>query len=271
MYWYKVKTLLICMFAAINVFLIAFIVQGNVRQGMAEKKEIQSLVEVLGINNIFVDESIFTKENPPVKTATVENLAPGGEDMAKLMLGDGFLEEFDAIGNNFYSKEGKVVSVHSGRLYYYDGNLTSDTNANSEMIPLVSEKLKSFNIDVSAAKGEAVGDKIIYTYYFDDLPLFENTLYVKMSGETICEIGGYMIGITEGEETKTYIAPPKSALVSFLQDKNRGGGEKKIKFVSLGFSALLADTDVNFKITETIPTYKIVTDNNEVYYYDARK
>ena len=271
MYWYKVKTLLICMFAAINVFLIVFIVQGNVRQTVAEKKEMQSLIEVLSINDIFVDESIFSMKNPPVKTATVENLAPSGEEMAKLMLGDGFLEEFDAIGNNYYSKDGKIVSVHGGRLYYYDGNLTGDTNINPDVIPMISEKLKGFNIDVSKALGEAIGDKIIYTYYFDDLPLFENTLYVKTSGETICEIGGYMIGITEGEETKTYIAPPKSALVSFLQDKNRSGGKKNIKFVSLGFSALLADTDVNFKITETIPTYKIVTDNNEVYYYDARK
>ncbi len=271
MYWYKVKTLLICMFAAINFFLIAFIVQGNVRQTVAEKKEIQSLVEVLSINDIFVDENIFSKKNPPVKTATVENLAPGGEEMAKLMFGDGYLEEFDSNGNNYYSKDGKIVSVHGGRLYYYDGNLMSDSKVSSDIIPILSEKLKSFNIDVSKAQGEAVGDKIIYTYYFDNLPLFENTLYVKMSGETICEIGGYMIGITAREETKTHVAPPKSALVSFLQDQNRGEGTKNIASVSLGYSALLADTDVNFKITETIPTYKIVTDSNEVYYYDARK
>ena len=271
MYWYKVKTLLICMFAAINVFLIAFIVHGNVRQEMAEKKEIQSLVEVLRINDIFVDKSIFSIKNPPVKTATVENIVPSGGEMAHLMLGDGFLEEFDENGNNYYSKGGKIVSVYGGRLYYYDGNLTSDTNVNPDVIPMLSEKLKGLNVDVSSAKGEVIGDKIVYTYYFDDLPLFENTLYVKMSGETICEIGGYMIGITARGDTKTHIAPQKSALVSFLQDKNRSEGKKNIKSIALGYSVLLADTDVNFKITETIPTYKIITDSNEVYYYDARR
>ena len=271
MYWYKVKTLLIYMFAAINIFLIVFILQGRVRQEMAEKKEIQSLVEVLNINGISANEDIFLKDSEPVKTAQVENLVPGGEEAAKLMLGEGFAQETDEVGNTIYTGGGKILSVSGGKLYYYDSNLVSDAKLSEEKISLAAEKLKSYGVDVSSAKGAALGDKIVFTYYFDNLPLFENTLYVKMSGESICEVGGYMIGMKAQEGAQTRVAPPKKALISFLQDKNRKEGAQKILSVSLGYSALLADSSVNFKITETIPTYKITTDNYNVYYYDARE
>ena len=271
MYWYKVKTLLIWMFAVINIFLIIFIVQGRVRREMADKKEIESLVHVLSINSVTVDEEIFSEKVTSVKTAQVENMVPAGDVAAALMLGEGYNIETDENGNTFFSLAGKIVSVSGGRIYYYDGNMAADMTLADEKIPVAAEKLKKYNIDVSSAKGEVWGDKIVFTYYFENLPLFENTLYVKMSGDNICEIGGYIMGIKAWENSETDIAHPKQALMAFLQDGSRKEGEQKIVSLSVGYSALLADTDVNFKITETIPTYKIVTDKNDIYYYDARK
>jgi len=270
MYWYKVKTLLIWMFAAINIFLIAFIVQGKVRQNLYERQEIESLINVMSINDITVEDGIASKKSTEVRTASIENLIPSGEEMAKIMLGEKFEVITDDSGAVKYKSGTMSVSVENGNLSFLDEGAAADKSLSDDKVSKAVELLKSYNIDMSSAEGKGVGDKIVFTYYYDNLPLFENMFYVKMSGEKICEAGGKIISFTEKNDSEIEVRSTADALVSFLRDERRGSGKVKVLSVELGYSVLLADTGVNFKKTETIPTYKITTDKNNTFYYDAR-
>ena len=154
MYWYKVKTLLIWMFAAINIFLIAFIVQGKVRQNLYEKQEIETLITVMQRNNISVAEGIASKKNIKVKTASIENLIPSSEETAKIMLGEKFETVTDENGAVKYKSGTKTVSVENGILYFIDEGVTSDKTLSDDKIWIIeiiiiqkSNKLPFVNIE----------------------------------------------------------------------------------------------------------------------------
>ena len=268
MYWYKVKTLLIALFAVINVFLIAFIVHGKVRQDIYEKNEIQSLISVLKDNKIEVDDDILKVKAREIETATVENLTPSGDELAKKLLGSGY-ETVDGTPVN-YVLGSKKVYVNGGKLYYKDESKMPDKTISEDKISVASDFLTQLGINTGFAEGKIAGEKIVFTYYFNKIPLFENTLYLKMNGSNVVEMGGYVIGFKELDGKTIQIANVRNALIDFLRDGTKGDEKQKIISVSLGYSALLADSSVHFKNTETIPTYKITTDKNKVYYYDAR-
>lgn len=267
MYWYKVKTLLIAMFALINVFLLTFIIHGEIKKNINEKKEIESIIAVLKTNGIEVDKKYFDMKSKPVGMAMVENLIPAADELAKVMLGDGFVKE-EETGK--YVKNEKSVIVDGGRFVYKVENCVADQTVSDDKIEVAINNLKKYGIDTSTAKASVSGDRIDFVYYFNGLPLYENSLYVKMRGSEPVEIGGYLIGFKKLDKKPVEISSPKNAIVSFLRDEKREEGPQKIVSISLGYSALLADSSVHFKNTETIPTYKITTDKNKVYYYDAR-
>ena len=269
MYWYKVKTLLIYMFVAINIFLVVFIVHGKVRQNLYDMQEIKSLTGVLQNNDITVSEGILSKENRKIKTATIENLISSGEDMAKIMFGEQFDVITDENGAKKYVSGAKVISAENGILNYADTEAAPDNNLTEDKIQEAARLLIKYNIDVKGASGEIHGDKVVFTYNYDGRRLFGNTLYVKLSGDKVCEIGGQVVKFKEKGKIKT--KSTADALVMFLRDKNRTDGEVKVVSAELGYSVLLADEGISFKITETIPTYRITTDKNQQFYYDARQ
>lgn len=270
MYWYKVKTLLIWLFAAINIFLIIFIVNGKVQQNIYEKSEITSLIKVLENNGIKVSRELLTGSGKEVRMATVENLTPAGDELAKKLLGEGYTA-FSAEGQGQgYMLGNKVLTEEGGKFTYRDYDLVSDKEQKKDNVEAVRIALGKYGIDLSNAVAEVMGDKFVFTYYFDGLPLFENTFFVKMAGEKIAEMGGYILSFKESGDEEIKTSSPKDAAALFLRDINREEGGQEIVSVSLGYSALLADSSVHFKNTETIPTYKITTNKNKVYYYDAR-
>lgn len=270
MYWYKVKTLLIGLFAAINIFLIVFIVNGKIQQSVYERNETKALLEVLKINGIEAAESVLPSKSKAVKTAAVENLTPDGEEIAKMLLGETYEAVSEENGTIKYVVGDKTAWSVGGKFGYKDNSAIADTNLNKDSVNFAKNVLSGLGIDTSFTKSEIVEDKIVFTYYFNNLPLFESNLYMKVSDGKVAELGGYIIGINEVDDEKTEVASPNDALARFLRDAKRGEEKQKIVSLSLGYSVLLADSSVHFKNTETIPTYKIVTDKNRVFYYDAR-
>lgn len=270
MYWYKVKNLLIVLFAVINLFLIGFIINGHFTRRAEFENRQNALNKALTANNIMVDKSLFSYETKTVKTTTAENIIPRSQNLPEIFLGG----EYETIVENDIVKyvSGEcTVYTDKGKLYYTDKSLKSD----HKLLPSATEDaiklLSGFGIDTSSATPSVVGDTIMFVYKFDDMSLFENSLSVKMSGNKISEINGYVININNEKVSQVQIRSVADILIDFIQDIRRPDKNITIKSVTLGYSILLADSSVDFKNTEIIPTYKITTDKNTSYFYDARE
>lgn len=270
MYWYKVKNLLIVMFIIINLFLISFIVQGHVFRQKAEYDKMEALNSALNANNISVADGIISSETSTLKTTTAENIIPHEKNLPETFF-KGNYETVQEDDITKYKQGSKTVYTQNGKLYFSDSNLKPDTALSEKNISDAVKILSGYGFNISSAQPKISGNTINFIYKFNDLPLFENNLSVKMSGERIASLSGYFIKINNEYSDEIRIKSTADILIDFIQDEKRTDKVRKVTSISLGYSLLLADSSVDFKHTETIPTYKITTDNNETYFYDASR
>lgn len=271
MYWYKVKNVLIILFAAINIFLICTIAIGNDEKKRDEQRLSDSLIKVLENSNVKINKDLISTKSPTLNTKQVENCIVQDADFASLILGGKAEIKYDDNGVLYYVFDGNKLYLANGRLHYYNTSFSGNGDVNNTSVEAAEEALRKTGLTMDDYRGEIQNGTVVFSLYIDGKPLFGSNLYVKMSGGKIGELWGYIIKNTAYTGTPASIRSTADVLLEFLQEPTRGTESITVTELELGYSILAQGSDVDFKTADAVPTYIIQTDKGQTFYYDARK
>ncbi|MBQ7718344.1 MAG: hypothetical protein IJT38_03510 [Clostridia bacterium] len=271
MYWYKVKNVLIILFAAINIFLIATIVIGNVEKNREEQRISDSLIKVLENSNVKINGELISTKAPKLNTKQVENFITQDTDFASLILGGKAAVKFDGDGVLYYGFEEDKLYLANSRLHYYNSSFSGSGDTDAATVEKADAALRKIGLPMEDYRGELNGDTVIFTLYIDGVPFFGNNLNVKLFNGQIGELWGYIIKNTAFTGTPASIRSTADVLLEFLQEPARGTESITVTALELGYSILEQGSNIDFKTADAVPTYRIQTDKGQIFYYDARK
>lgn len=259
MNWKKAKTVLICIFLAVNAFLLLYLKEYNKNENLDDIR----FRAVLENNNI--EYNLKNIDFPGIITETELINSSDGK----------FIEEF--LGKKYEKKEKNVFSSEKGTLTFADN-----------MIFEAKEKKKIKGINANNADDKAksyIEDKKVYSknvYYnpveikekngifsvkfmieINGLKLFNTFLEMELSESGVSMIKGDFIKEKSHEDEGTDIMSEEEIILELIyRDEIKKIKDAEITGIELGF--------IKSEPGEIIPAYKITINSEKEFFLDAR-
>ncbi|WKV07539.1 two-component system regulatory protein YycI [Thermoanaerobacterium sp. CMT5567-10] len=262
--WSKAKTILILIFAVLNMILYL----GNLN--IAEtSNSIPSPSEIKKMNDILKENNIVVKGEIPKDYKPMPMLLVKLKNYNKAYIESNFLNGSRYISydnGSFYNIENGTIEVKNGFFYYKIRDEKFTKMDKDDAFNYIKSFVKSKNLEekYSVVNEYADGNKytVEYTEVYNGINVDVSYMKGVISNDTFLFESTWLIPIREEKERKEII-PPINALLKLL-DVDEGHHNivvKEIKPVYF-FSWRNADTG------EAIPTWRITTENS-VYYVNA--
>ncbi|AGB20275.1 two-component system regulatory protein YycI [Thermoanaerobacterium thermosaccharolyticum] len=262
--WSKAKTILILIFAVLNVILYL----GNLN--IAEtSNSIPSSSEIKKMNDILKENNIVVKAEIPKNYKPMPMLLVKLKNYTKAYIEGNFLNGSRQISydnGSFYNIENGTIEVKNGFFYYKISDEKFTKMDKDDAFNYIKSFVKRKNLEekYSVINEYANGNKytVEYTEVYNGINVDVSYMKGVISNDTFSFESTWLIPIREEKERKEII-PPINALLKLL-DVDEGHHNiivKEIKPVYF-FSWRNADTG------EAIPTWRITTENS-VYYVNA--
>jgi hypothetical protein len=270
MYWYKVKTMLILLFFFINIFLVGTIFYGNYQDARSLREMARATENVLKKNGITLQTDI-PDESGNVEAVSLSATFGDDLDHAKRLLGGTPTTTTYLNNGTLYAKGTKNLLVNGSYFEYDDTAVTPKSVITEQDADKAAALLTDLGFSLENAYPDISKDKIIYSFQVNKKPVFNTSLAVTVGNDGIKSISGYGLTVS-GKNEKVKIRPAVKAVIEMLQDEALDKTRPlSITKVALGYSLFLGDDNVSFKSAEAIPTWFILLDNGQHFYYDAIK
>lgn len=256
MSWERVKTVLIFLFLAINIFLVTFMFMGINQTTEIDRTTVLGTVKVLSSGGITVDADIVPTSIPKYDNVDVYNLA----------LDDAFKE-----------KAGKSLKLTDSEFeFFYDYDVSKVDEANIDKT--VKGILKDLSIDTKCVviSHSGQGDKLYakVRYEDDNMKFYEPYIAFYKENGGFKVKGYWFTPKTDIQKSKTRgqdMAYITSILVDFMSNTDRGENESQIiSGIDIGYSVQNYNTGSVHMSVPAVPAVKIATDDGCEYYYNAR-
>ena len=239
MNWEKLKTFLIVLFSAINVFLIVTMIATNRSANTIPKQTIQDTVKILKANNINIDENIIDDEVKNMGEITVKPITKSDDYSKNISKSDGV--EFEMV---------------------FDRAVLND----KDMKSLLSKGgFDEYEISKSFSDGYGIAQQCIKGYR-----IFDSRLEVKSQGQksTISGIWFDPQSLPKKSDNNTNIVILPSILINLISNVNRPQTEITISSIDYGYCIAYSGADA--VLYTATPCWRFVTDGGMEFYYDAR-
>ena len=258
MNWYRIKTVLIFLFLAINIFLLTLLGAESLSKTRAAKEKGEAAGAALAQNGISVEVPVPYK-TPKLGTLTLENPKAEPETLAERILGGRAVQVGDA-----WRREGKILVLQE-RGFRYDSGMEAVIPEKKDVSRL-REELSNMGFSMEYAKGYREGEAVVFVQMPDGVQLFESALSVYPTADgTIARMEGVWANITKKNYERRAIKPAADALLAFLRSGERG----KITAITCGYAVLRAED--GYRTADAIPVWKVETADGAVFYEDARQ
>ncbi len=257
MHWSRVKTILIFLFLALDIYMLAYAVYMNYDPYSTARSEIKDIVSIYKANNLTVDERIIPEKTGRLGIVELNNLWADKSEIAKRFFKDGYIR----TGTGSFSSGGETLE-------FFDDMFVYKNNAHREGTGDLREFLNQMGIytDDSCPNGGTVRQKI------GGMSVFETAVTAK-GGETgISEMSGYWI-ISDERNTafkkQVKLKPISGVLIDFLATDVYNKNGDKIISIETGYSTGSASGDTVYKLVSVVPAYKITTESGGYAVFDA--
>ena len=268
----KAKTILICIFIFVNIFLLViynlfFQTEKSIKPSVA--------VEVLKNNNIKIEESMIKVSEEALNGVEIENFAVNEGKLAKLFLGD----KFNNPKNHYYTTEGETLTISDLSVDYkilepkdkaYK-DISTLSAGNKTLKTLVKKGFDKSVLEVSNVSFAGNSSYFItLSYRYNDYPIFNNHLYATVTNKGISTVKGTVISFKELKNVKYAITPASNILLELPLNNDLKNEFKNptVTAIRLGYYLPMGKTEASIY---AIPAYEIEIDRKKIYYYDARE
>ncbi len=247
MNWKTIKTFLIFLFLAVNIFLLAISYKSYTMAKLSDRT-IADALNLLENNNISLDTSIIPRD-----AARLDNIQ---------------------LTNLYYSV---IATPYKSQMMFTDNGMVSlilpandIPSDKSNLSDYIINNLSIHGFDTKNINIRQQDNTYIITYKFNKLPIFNNYMTVTPDGNTLRLVGNWYVSEKEstytGKDTRHIYAT--SALTELISHPSRNSNEKlTITNIDTGYYADISSGAENIKIISASPCYRLTTDSDKVYYY----
>lgn len=258
MNWYRVKTVLIILFLAINLFLAAMLGLEARTESREAKERVAAAVSALELGGVTVDCEVPHKP-PRLGTLTLENPKADPAEFAAKILGS----EAVRFGNE-WRRDGKTVTVSDGGFVYETG--AEAAAANKKSIKAMKKALETMGFSMTYAEGTVADGAVQFIQAVHGAPLYGCVLTVCPAADgTVARMEGNWANIVESGAERTDIRGAENALLSFLRESEGAG---TVTAVDYGYAVLFAEE--NYHSADALPVWRVETADGKHAFYDAR-
>lgn len=278
MYWYKVKSALILLFLAINIFLLSRIAYVSFSERQEEKTTLASVITLLQSDSVVVTEDSVPQKKVKLKALSVQNTLSDKAAFVKAFLGTNAINI--PVPEEYAGKIPDTASMYSQGnktlLLYGDKFIYNDSGAGNHVTP--SEENINSCLSFLAEKGFYPNDisytfdssKIVFRLYPGGACLFDVNLTAVYGENGISSLSGNWASLTLSNDTVTTLSPAYNALIKFYRDPARPLKPVKINSIEAGYSIWLGDAPAEYKTAAAAPVWRIALSDGQNFYYDAR-
>lgn len=253
MNWKKIKTVLIFLFLAIDIFLVIWNIMLRHESKVVDEETIINMAMLLEKRGIEIPEGIINEEIPEINGISVRNAMASEAEFVGNILGNRYKKD----DNVFYND---VCSVK------IEGNsfiIESETQINSGEEAVKWLEGLGFNLE-DTVKAEYRGEFLIKSVYKGH-DIFGSRIFVKSEDGKTTAYGSFYY-VIEGSETETDISHASSVLPRLIRE---GISDCAVSSVSVGYK--VDDLESKFVEASANPTYRIMLSDGREIFYNATK
>lgn len=270
MNWGRVKTVLIILFLATDIFLLGIYMTSKYSSSTISDEVIEDTVAALANNDITINPDIIPKKTQSAAYAEAENIISDYETFAKNLLGD----NIQKIDYGYESPLGKITFY--GDRFNYTTTTYLFVSANTETVfdtaaaqDIVTTNLKRLGFDLSSAtvsqKEEDNSYVITIENSVNSLPVFNSQVVATISKSGECSLSGIWFNKAESAGSDIELKRVTAALIEFIPQLPEGCEIVKIE---TGYN--IFDKESFHKSATLIPVWQITCKDGSTYLLDAR-
>lgn len=252
MNWPKIKTVLICLFLVIDIFLAGWDIALHRGKSKVSEEVIENTVSLLADRTITVSPSLLSRSVPKISTVTAKNPMADEAGFIGKILGTGYIKD-----ENRFLKPGKEVELSDNSFVIKEKKkITSLSEARAW--------LSDNGFDLSGTvQTEYMGSYLFRTVY-SGFELFKSSITVTCDGETSVA-SGMLLYVEDSDPPKEEILNVTSVLPRLVTD---GAANCEIIGISPGYMCTAAPGE-RFSETGAIPVYRILLSDGREFFYEA--
>ncbi len=259
MIWYRMKTVLIFLFLAINLFLLGLLGAEWLSVRQTEKETVEAAVSLLQKNGITVSAKV-PHQTQKLATLTLQNPKADAENFATGILGGRAVRMGDA-----WRREGREVTFLERGFRYESGK--ARVSAERGSVSAMRTALTEMGISMEHADGVLENGAVLFVQKIEGVRLFDFYLRVYPAADgTVAAMEGIWAEITAKSQEKARIRSAADALLMFLREAQN---TKTVTSITCGYAVLL--TENGYRTADAVPTWRIETEEGAQYFYDARQ
>lgn len=259
MNWYRIKTVLIFLFLAINIFLAALLGIEGLSKTRAAKEKVAAAAAALEKNGIEVLCEV-PHETPRLGTLTLENPKAEPQKFAEQILGG----KATRLGDT-WRRDGKAVTLLDKGFVYESGE--KSVAPEKKTVQQMRTVLESMGFSMTYAEGYPGDTAVTFVQLIDGVQLFECVLSVHPAADgTVARAEGAWAAVVESAGEKLPVKSAADALLSFLREGHAGS---TITEITCGYAVLLSEE--GYRTADAVPVWRVETADGNLYYYDARQ
>ena len=257
MEWSKIKTILIWLFAMVNIFLFIIFFKGTSSGTNISNETIENTIAILSKNNVAITKDLMPRSYSNAKICNVENKYNAVSAMLDNARKVSAQEGVDYLSEENTKSRGNTFTC----------TVNSDTEVyNAEKYAKKEIKKTGLLQDVQYTAEEKNGYVFFYLKYNNQI-FYDCYIRVKCTETGIKEIYGHnWLGdsITEGGMAET--VSPAEILIDFaIQMKY----SEPITVKSVNSGYYIGDRDETVRVT-AFPVWEITMSDGNVFYFDMR-
>ena len=251
MNWPRVKTILIFLFLAVDLILLATIIVPSVSLSRIPQETIENTASLLSSHGIEISADIIPARRESLGIIELYNMWPDTAGLSEMLIGSN-----QAWADNTFANGSKTLILSDSGFEY----------KNSQSENTLAHELIDLGIDVRENLYEQGDSSLRAWQSVDGKKIFESEIYASQT-EALVSVSGYWI-FSDREKgiitnTPDTLIDVTGVLIDFISNPLRDNNIK-VTSIELGYSTGTAYRDTTHKLVSASPAYKIGTVTSKV-------
>lgn len=271
MNWGKMKNVMIAFLVVLNLILLTVLYAVESDNTTLSAEEVKNAARVLRNHGISVNEEMIPTRRVEMGNLPMVAATQSHEKFVTVFLGTTYehQREEDTL-TNVYTFGEKTVRLNGGYIKYYSGREAGEVPS-EDLWRSVRNKIEDAGISLKdAVETKSSEYERRYLQQYKGKDFFEGNITVTADKSGILSVEGFWMVPGGKEFGKESVSSVTEAFSAFLQDEERDKKSVEITDITLGYSVLLGEEQINFSEATAIPVWRLTTSDGKSYYYDAR-
>lgn len=264
----KIKTIFLIVLLIMNIALVSFFFSIMHREHQITRNANEQMESLLVENNIMLDRKIIPKTNTRINGFYADRVISQNTEFIEKLIGSGY-----EVCDNVFKNGDKELFIENDTIKF--SNSAPKALETQDYVKICNDYMKELGIKTELYKYKSTNPsgentKLIFIASYGDYDIFDSFISIELSQKGIFGIQAKNL-ILECEDAykKNKAVDINSVLIDLIKEHSNGSN-KITSIVSIKLGYYIGKYTVDYDRVLSIPVWQIVTQDGQIYYYDAR-